>query len=54
MKDSEEVKNLKAQLAERDALLREVLAYDKAQRVGEGYNLSSLLWRIQSALESEN
>ncbi|MFN3046369.1 hypothetical protein ACK3HP_07305 [Pseudomonas alloputida] len=40
------------QLAERDALLREVQLYDRAQRVGEGFNLSALLMRIDAALSA--
>lgn len=46
-----ELDTLRAQLAERDALLHEVLIYDQSQRVGDGYNLSALLLRIESAME---
>ncbi|MFJ3117866.1 hypothetical protein ACIPI6_15125 [Pseudomonas protegens] len=41
-----ELVDLRAQLAERDALLREVLHYDMCQSTGDGFNLSDLLQRI--------
>lgn len=47
---SKEAQRLRGELEAARGLLREVLAYDKAQRIGDGFNLSGLLARIDVAL----
>ena len=49
-KEFRRCEKMRAELEAARGLLREVLAYDKAQRIGEGFNLSGLLARIESAL----